>query len=87
MKLVVAQLRPPEADVLRGPPAPSLCVVARHSPSQVTFSTAWDFSFLVGAVVRSWAGFPAFPMLTGSLAQLGLMGERAKILAAFPAIS
>lgn len=58
---LVAQLRPPEAGVLRGPLPPSLCPGALRSPSQVTFSTAWDLAFLGRSHGKELGGFPGMP--------------------------
>lgn len=55
---LVAQFRPSEAGLLRGPPPPSLCPGALRSPSQVTFPTAWDFAFLGGSRGKELSGFP-----------------------------
>ena len=58
---LVAQLRPPEAGVLRGPPPPSLFLGAPRSASRVMFPTAWDFVFLGGSCGKELGGFPGVP--------------------------
>lgn len=58
---LMVQLRPPEADALHGPPPSSLYLGAPRSPSQVTFSTAGDFTFLGGSRGEDLGGFPGVP--------------------------
>lgn len=58
---LVAQLRPPEAGVLRGPPLTSLFLGPPRSPSHVSFSAASEFTFLSGSRGKELGGFPGMP--------------------------